>query len=292
MSMKSRIKAATPPWLWDKLHRIRSWSSIRGERRRIAHYPSRVVRRDYAGVTLDVTIADPIAETWYDLNWTGETEFGEVAFLKDHRLGPGARVFDVGAHQCVMALVLADAVGPTGSVVAVEAHPHNARVGARNRDLNRAEHLTVVHAAIADRSGRIVINEVLNSKVDDRGSFGRIEVEAVTIDDLAAQYGAPDVLLIDVEGYEVHALRGARRTLDARPDLMIEVHVGCGLEEHSESVASLLAEFPPDAYEFSIAPGMKDGVACDCLDFAPYCPDSEALRGRFFLAAIPRAGHP
>jgi FkbM family methyltransferase len=287
MSIKARIKAVAPPRLWDFLHRMRTrWNLWQG-RRQVARFPSRVVRHDYAGVPLDVTIADPVAEVWYDRDWVGRTEFPELDVLRGRRLRPGARVFDVGAHQGVVALILADIVGPSGSVVAVEAHPHNARVAERNRDLNRAAHLTVVHAAIADRTGRIVINEVLNSKVDDRGSFGRIEVDAITVDDLADRHGMPDVLFIDVEGYEVHALRGARRTLESRPDVVIEVHTGCGLEEQGESVASLLAEFPPGAYNFSIAPGMKDGVACDCLDFEPYRPESDILLGRFFLHAFP-----
>jgi FkbM family methyltransferase len=287
-TIKTRIKAITPPWLWERMHRLRSWNDVRRGRQEVARYPARLVQHNYAGVPLEIQIADPMASEWYDENWNGIAEFKEVSFLKRYRLRPGARVFDVGAHQCVMALVLADAVGPTGSVVAVEAHPHNARVAGKNRELNRADNLTVVHAAVADRAGTIVINEVLNAKVDDRGSFGRIEVEAITIDDLAARHGTPDVAMIDIEGYEVHALRGMRQVFESRPDVLIEVHVGCGLEEAGESVGSLLAAFPPEAYAFSIAPGFKDGAACDCLDFEQYTPDSPILKNRFFLAAIPR----
>ncbi|HEY2156285.1 MAG TPA: FkbM family methyltransferase, partial [Isosphaeraceae bacterium] len=213
MTIKTRIKAITPPWLWERMHRLRSWHGVRRGRQEVARYPARVVEHTYAGVPLRIEIADPTASVWYDENWNGVTEFKEVSFLKGHRLRTGARVFDLGAHQCVMALILADVVGPTGSVVAVEAHPHNARVAGKNRELNRADNLTVVHAAVADRAGTIVINEALNAKVDDRGSFGRIEVEAITIDDLAARHGTPDVAMIDIEGYEVHALRGMRHVL-------------------------------------------------------------------------------
>ncbi len=288
MTLKTRIKAITPPWLWERMHRLRSWQAVRRGRREVARYPERVVSHTYAGVPLSVAIADPMAADWYERDWAGISEFKEISFLKRHRLRAGARVFDLGAHQGILALVLADAVGPSGSVVAVEAHPHNARVAARNRELNRAENLTVVHAAVADRAGRIVINESLNSKIDDRGSFGRIDVEAVTIDELAAKHGTPDVLMIDIEGYEVHALRGMRRVFESRPDFVIEVHVGCGLEEAGESVASLLEEFPPDAYAFAIAAGFRDGEACDCLDFGPFRADSPILEYRFYLAAIPR----
>ena len=72
--------------------------------------------------------------------------------------------------------------------------------------------------------------------------------------------------------------------------MLVEVHVGCGLEEAGETVPSLLAAFPAGAYEFQVAPGYKDGATSDCLDFAPYRPDDPALSHRFFLAAIPRGG--
>src|SRR4051812_14328470 len=112
MTIKARIKAVTPVWLWDRLHRMRSEAAVRRGRREVEHYPARVIRHDYAGVPLDLQIADAMASDWYDGDWAGVAEFKEVSFLQGHRLKPGARVFDVGAHQCVMALVLARTVGP------------------------------------------------------------------------------------------------------------------------------------------------------------------------------------
>ena len=49
----------------------------------------------------------------------------ELSFLAQHRLRPGATVFDCGAHQCVIAMVMAKFVGATGKVIAVEASPLN-----------------------------------------------------------------------------------------------------------------------------------------------------------------------
>ena len=79
-----------------------------------------------------------------------------------------------------------------------------------------------------------------------------VAVRAVTIDELTAEHGAPDVLFVDVEGYELHVLRGAHRTLEScRPDLFVEVHMGEGLERFGDADA-LLALIPP-GYEVLVS---------------------------------------
>ena len=151
----------------------------------------------------------------------------EITFLKEHRLKPGAKVFDIGAHQCVIALMLARTVGPDVSVVAVEANPLNCRAGERNISLNGVTNCQVLQAAGAASSGTLTFNVGQNGQVDDgSGEWGRMEVKAVSVDDLTAAHGVPDVLFIDVEGFECELLRGAQRTLAARPDCFVEVHVG------------------------------------------------------------------
>jgi hypothetical protein len=72
-----------------------------------------------------------------------------------------------------------------------------------------------------------------------------------------------------VEGFEVHALKGATHTLQGRPDCFIEVHVGCGLEKFGGSVQSLLSLLPD--YELLISVPDNKG------DFQPFVPDSAIL---------------
>ena len=105
-----------------------------------------------------------------------------------------------------------------------------------------------------------------------------VRVEAVTIDTLAARYGVPDVLFIDVEGFELHALRGAAQTLKAhRSDLYVEAHVGAGLERFG-SVADLFALIPA-GYELFVAPG-------EAGDFVPLAAGRAVLAERFRLVAF------
>ncbi len=269
MSTKQVIKAMVPKPLWNRLRMLR----LRYSR---ASYRRRRVRHVYGGYELEVELVDPMGAGWYDHD---HPELAEIALLKQHGLRPGARVFDIGAHQCVVALMLSKTVGPKGFVLAVEASPENCEAGEQNRKLNGADNCRVLHAAGAAQSGTLVFNRGTNGQVDDgSGDWGQIEVEAYSVDDLASRFGAPDVLFIDVEGFECELLRGAQKTLAGKPDCFVEVHVNAGLEKFGGSVSTVLSLFPPGYEFFAAAPDSS---------FVPLKKDSALLLDRFFLVAIP-----
>jgi FkbM family methyltransferase len=243
----------------------------------VSTFPARVVEHTYGGGKLRVYLADPLAQGWYDSDWP---ELPEVVALRRTRLRPGARVFDVGAHQGVVALMLAREVAPTGRVVAVEPNPHNAAVAVKNRELNGMSQVEVVEAAVSDRAGTTVFNAGLNGQLDDgRGTAGRLTVEAVTIDGLADRFGVPDAVFLDVEGAECLALAGARRVLASGADFFVEVHVGCGLERLGGSVEQLRSYFP--AGRFTLL-GRREADS----EFRPLAEDETLTRDRFFLLAL------
>ena len=95
-------KLEPPAWLSRAYFR---WSI----KRRISSYPNRIARHRYADFELSVSIEDPVAEEWYDHDWPLTPE---LRALQGSRLEPGARVFDLGAHQAVVALILSRLVGP------------------------------------------------------------------------------------------------------------------------------------------------------------------------------------
>ena len=101
-------------------------------------------------------------------------------------------------------------------------------------------------------------------------------VKAVSVDDLPAQFGPPDVLFIDVEGFECEVLCGASQTLQGRPDLFVEVHVGVGLEKFDRTVEDVLRLIPP-GYGIRMAP--PDG------EFRPFVEGDDVTKHRFFLIA-------
>jgi FkbM family methyltransferase len=237
----------------------------------IRRFQPRVIRHTYGRHDLLVRLEDPLGEGWYDRDWPQPPE---VDFLSEH-LGAGARVFDLGAHQAVVALMLARTVDP-GPVIAVEAEPHNARLAQRNRDLNDARNLTIVHAAAAERPGMIRFAEGLNGRVDETSKWGKVQVPAVTIDQLTQQYGAPDVVFIDIEGYEFKALQGARHTLKRGPAWVVEVHTPHLVDA---DVGDILDTFPQ--YRLYAASDRDD------RRFRPLDECRQVMAERFFLIALP-----
>ncbi len=274
MDLKAVARRALPA---PAYRRYRRWKV----QRMVEDYAPRLVTHVYGGVELRIALEDPLGEGWYDHDWA---VLPEIGFLAPRFLRPGARVFDVGAHQGIVALMLADAVGGQGSVVAVEAVSHNARVARRNCELNRAANVEVVNAAVASASGVAFVPTELNAHVGHEAGPGLARVPAVTIDELADRHGAPDVVLLDVEGAELAALRGATRTLrEPRCSWLVEVHVGQGLEDAGGTTDEVLDELRKTGGVLYGAPG--EGSASD---FKPLDSNDHAICGRrFFVAAVP-----
>jgi FkbM family methyltransferase len=270
--MLKRIARAVVP------ARLRRWWQWRKLERMVAGYPRRIVEHRYGGASLRVELADPLAEGWYDHDWDEPPEW---PLLRRGRLRPGARVFDVGAHQGVVGLMLGREVGPAGEVLLLEPNPHNAARIARNVELNRMPWVRWRQAAVSDREGVLEFNRGLNGAAGEVGDYaGLMSVPALTLDALSAASGAPDVVLLDVEGFEARALAGATRTLEAAADWMVEVHVKCGLEAAGGSVEQVLGRFP--AARFARHVHSEGDAAPMRLEDAP----PHKLRDRFFLTAL------
>jgi FkbM family methyltransferase len=249
--------------------------------RKIASYRNHVVQHSYAGHQLAISLEDPVAEDWYDHDWP---LIPELACLRRSRLRSGARVFDLGAHQGVVALILARMVGPAGQVVAVEAERHNFKVALTNRNLNGAPNLEILHAAAGAADGSLYFRGGLNGTVASGGHVGLARVPSVSVDGLAERYGTPDVVFIDVEGYEQEVLRGAARTLAAgSTDFFVEVHVGYGLESLGGSVGSVLEQFDPSRFRRLVSParGEREEYSFHELDERP-----DLLEDRCFLIGL------
>jgi FkbM family methyltransferase len=249
-------------------------------RRTVTRFQAHTVEHSYGGLRLRVAIEDPVGEDWYDKDWP---EQDEIVFLRAHGLVPGATVFDIGAHQGVVAMILARDVAP-GRVLAVEAVPHNVRVAERNLGLNDVANVTIEHTAISDEDGEVYVPGGFNAHVSTTAGAGLRAVPSVTIDTLAARHGAPDIVFIDVEGYELRALAGAAHVLAGiRPRWFIEVHVGVGLEEAGGSPGEVLATLTDAGYRTFGAP--VDGSS----PFRAIAADDPLTEAHFFLVALPDA---
>lgn len=280
------MKAALRRWLPDRIYGpIRAYRV----RRFVAGFEPRQVAHTYAGYPLTVQLADPLGEFWYDHDWD---EPAEIFELRRGRLCQGASVLDVGAHQAVVAMILARIVGVQGAVVAVEAEPHNARIASQNVIANAITNVTVVHAAASDRPGMVSFAEGLNGNIAREGIPGSISVPAITVDEMALLYGCPDVVFIDVEGHEARVLRGASSTIaGGETDFFVELHDAAALAAAGSTADEVLAHFGPETFEVCIAQtdNTPPGVASSHLltDWEP--PQSALHREgrRCFVVARP-----
>jgi FkbM family methyltransferase len=262
---------------------LRRWLQRRNVERKVSRYAKHVVSHRYGKVTLQIELADPLAAGWYDRDWP---ELPELTLLGQHRLQEGARVFNLGAHQGVVGLMLGHRVGANGQVVVVEPNPHNHAMCARNIALNRMPWVVPHQAAVADYDGELSFNAGLNGQAGELSDYaGLMRVPSVTLDTLTAKYGPPDVVFLDVEGFECRALASASRTILAKPDWFVEVHLGFGLEAAGGSVEKLLAHFPESAFTRFVH--ADDDVECIPLESAP----AGKLKKRFFLTAIAKNGN-
>ncbi len=255
-----------PAWLGRILRRIRIWHE------RVT-FRVRQVRHTYGGEPLIVELRDPGSAGWYDHDWD---PLPELEFLREQGMGAGKRIFDIGAHQGVVAMMISRMVAP-GEVVAVEANLFNADAAKRNAELNRMENLRVVHGAISSTSGELLISADFNAHVSKhRATSSR--VRAYTIDELAGIHGEPDVLFIDVEGFEIEALKGAQETMRNGKNCFVEVHVGCGLENFGGSATEVLHYFPEGRYELFYKYE-------EDMEFKPLTDRNQLPGRRFFLIA-------
>ena len=182
---------------------------------------------------------------WLDLNDPGisrglllfgnrELEHREMLF---RIVRPGMTIFDVGANIGYYAIMESKLVGDTGRIIAVEPSHTNVELLQRNLSLNSLGNVTVLQGAISDKVGKAKFHLSYQSNLNtfhDVGSGSEhlsgasIDVETQTIENLAKNYGAPDLIRMDVEGHEVAVLNGAMGAIEAgkiQPLVIFETHL-------------------------------------------------------------------
>jgi len=159
----------------------------------------------------------------------------------------GSTVYDVGAHIGILTVAFARLVGPNGCVVAIEPNPDNCRSIREHLDLNRVTtRVEIVPVGVGDESaaGELVVRKegtgtgTLDHHISDQiiseGAYDVVPVDVYTIDELVDEWDlpVPDVVKLDVEGFEFQALRGMANTVRAsNPSLYIEIHGAGGVEK-------------------------------------------------------------
>lgn len=153
-------------------------------------------------------------------------------------VSPGSVVWDVGANVGLFTIAAAQRAGHAGKVVSIEADIWLAAILRKSVALQPASSapVQVLPLAVADSLGIASFNIAKRSRAANflatstgssqtGGVRESVSVITVTLDWLLEQgIGAPNVLKIDVEGAEIHVLRGAERMLaEVKPIVLCEV---------------------------------------------------------------------
>jgi FkbM family methyltransferase len=171
-------------------------------------------------------------------------------------LAPGDCYLDVGANIGLHVLLADMVVGPSGKVIALEPHPISARLLRDNLEINGMDsRVTALEAAAAEVDGGTRRFELFPEhssmsgftikpeRVAARRALQEsVEVPLVSLDALVRRLGVtPDLIKIDVEGFELQVLRGASEILSGEHDTAVMI-------EHAPHLAdSLLGAGAADA---------------------------------------------
>jgi FkbM family methyltransferase len=147
---------------------------------------------------------------------------------------PGIVALDVGANVGAYSLLLGQWTGPSGAVFAFEPAPAPFEGLVRHVHLNHLDDVVrPVRLAIGEASSNarlLVAGTAGESRLATPGDplETTVTVPVVTIDEFCARERIePGFIKIDVEGFELAALRGARETIRARRgalSLFVEMH--------------------------------------------------------------------
>ncbi len=143
----------------------------------------------------------------------------DVTALFRSRLRPGDHVLDLGANIGYFSMLSASLVGPTGTVIAVEPNPANARLVEASRRANGFNTVTIVQVAAGLSPGLLVLNRShsngTTSAVPDALAtlLDAETVGCVRADTLVPPNRRIGLIKADVEGAEYLALGGCTATI-------------------------------------------------------------------------------
>ena len=158
------------------------------------------------------------------------------SFMLQQAVKQGSTFIDIGSNDGCETVAVLKATKGQVDVFLVEpdkSNLSNAKNNIEKREKTHASRVQYLNYGISHRSGKgdFFISKHaanLNSAILGKKANDKIEVDFITLDDLMQKKGirSPLVLKMDIEGYEVEALRGALETLKTMPDvkILIELH--------------------------------------------------------------------
>jgi FkbM family methyltransferase len=181
----------------------------------------------------------------------GEYDWPQIGLLRG-LVGAKSRMIFAGAHIGALLIPIVQAAG-TRAVYAYEPSPNNYKLLSMNLALNGIDGIVVRNTAVGESPGMIRFTEnrinTGNCRVDMSG--GGLAVPMDTLDrSVPPEWESIDLIVMDVEGSEVAAMRGAQAVLAKTKRLYVEFAPEQLGEQGatSEEFIALAARFFKSAY--------------------------------------------
>jgi len=155
------------------------------------------------------------------------TAEAQDTFLHEYTPREGDVVFDVGAGVGTATILFSRLVGPTGRVIALEAHPATYGWLDRLCHLNALTNVIPIQVAAAERAGELAITDldehVSNTVLADGSG---VKVPARALDDIAEALGIDrvDLVKMNIEGAEQIAIKGMGNLIRRTRHVCISCH--------------------------------------------------------------------
>ena len=150
-------------------------------------------------------------------------------YTKLYELKKGDTVVDAGAHIGVFTVFAAKSVGDDGEVIAIEPEKKNLGSLRKNIEINSLDNVAVVPKGLWDGRSKkrlyLTRSSVGHSLIHSSDKTEEIEVD--TLDNILEGLGVSkvDFIKMNIEGAEIQALRGMKKTLKSSGvKLIIEAH--------------------------------------------------------------------
>ena len=187
----------------------------------------------------------------------------DIVFLFENLLREGDVFVNAGANRGMITSLAGRLIGPTGTLYAFEPNPHLIGLIENHVALNRLTNVRIFNCGLSDTDGPSMIVATPSPSMGwvalgglPEGEEGHA-IRLVRGDDVLAELAPsrPTILKMDVEGHEVHALRGLGRFLERR-----ELAVVCEVSHQNLSRAGstademfrLMKDHGFDAFEFDV----------------------------------------
>lgn len=145
-------------------------------------------------------------------------------------LGPGDTYIDIGANVGYQSLYAARLVGDSGLVLSFEPNPSAYSVLYGHVAINRVRQCRTFRMALSDTAGEAILHQL-----EEHSGTGTLRPQSQALRSVAVPMQRGDEVLqeipfvgkafvkIDVEGFELRALTGLRKTLDRVSAVSVEV---------------------------------------------------------------------